>query len=126
MILNNCVFCNLLPKEIINEYNNFFVIRDAYPVTPLHSLIITKRHVVSYFQCSKEELNEISIILDTQKTELKILDDTITGFNIGMNIGEDAGQTIFHCHVHIIPRRKGDILNPRGGIRGVIPDKQNY
>ena len=126
MILNNCVFCNLLPKEIINEYNNFFVIRDAYPVTPLHSLIITKRHVVSYFQCSKEELNEIPIILDTQKTELKILDDTITGFNIGMNIGEDAGQTIFHCHVHIIPRREGDILNPRGGIRGVIPDKQNY
>ena len=126
MILNNSVFCNLLPKEIINEYKNFFVIRDAYPVTPLHSLIITKRHVVSYFQCSKEELNEIPIILDTQKTELKILDDTITGFNIGMNIGEDAGQTIFHCHVHIIPRRKGDILNPRGGIRGVIPDKQNY
>ena len=126
MILNNCVFCNLLPKEIINEYKNFFVIRDAYPVTPLHSLIITKRHVVSYFQCSKEELNEIPIILDTQKTELKILDDTITGFNIGMNIGEDAGQTIFHCHVHIIPRRKGDILNPRGGIRGVIPNKQNY
>ena len=126
MILNNCVFCNLLPKEIINEYKNFFVIRDAYPVTPLHSLIITKRHVVSYFQCSKEELNEIPIILDTQKTELKILDDTITGFNIGMNIGEDAGQTIFHCHVHIIPRRKGDILNPRGGIRGVIPYKKNY
>ena len=126
MILNNCIFCNLLPKEIIDEYKNFFVIRDAYPVTPLHSLIITKRHVVSYFQCSKEELNEIPIILDTQKTELKILDNTITGFNIGMNIGEDAGQTIFHCHVHIIPRRKGDILNPRGGIRGVIPDKQNY
>ena len=126
IILNNCVFCNLLPKEIINEYKNFFVIRDAYPVTPLHSLIITKRHVVSYFQCSKEELNEIPIILDTQKKELKILDNTITGFNIGMNIGEDAGQTIFHCHVHIIPRRKGDILNPRGGIRGVIPDKQNY
>ena len=126
MILNNCVFCNLLPKEIINEYKKFFVIRDAYSVTPLHSLIITKKHVVSYFQCSKEELNEIPIILDTQKTELKILDDTITGFNIGMNIGEDAGQTIFHCHVHIIPRRKGDILNPRGGIRGVIPNKQNY
>ena len=126
MILNNCIFCNLLPKEIIDEYKNFFVIRDAYPVTPLHSLIITKRHVVSYFQCSKEELNEIPIILDTQKTELKILDDTITGFNIGMNIGEDAGQTIFHCHIHIIPRRKGDILNPRGGIRGVIPNKQNY
>ena len=124
--MNNCIFCNIEENHIVHEYNHFYVIRDAFPVTPLHSLIITKRHVVSYFQCSKEELNEIPIILDTQKTELKILDVTITGFNIGMNIGEDAGQTIFHCHVHIIPRRKGDILNPRGGIRGVIPDKQNY
>ena len=102
------------------------MIRDAFPVTPLHSLLITKRHVVSYFQCSKEEIEEIPIILDTQKTELKILDDTITGFNIGMNIGEDAGQTIFHCHIHIIPRRHGDTTNPRGGIRGVIPEKQSY
>ena len=92
----------------------------------LNSLIITKRHVVSYFQCTKEEHDEIPIILDTQKTELKILDDTITGFNIGMNIGEDAGQTIFHCHIHIIPRRQGDTSNPRGGVRGVIPDKQKY
>ena len=102
------------------------MIRDAFPVTPLHSLLITKRHVVSYFQCSKEELNEIPVILDTQKTELKILDDKITGINIGMNIGDDAGQTIFHCHIHIIPRRHGDTPNPKGGIRGVIPDKQSY
>ena len=102
------------------------MIRDAFPVSPLHSLLITKRHVVSYFQCSKEEIEEIPTILDTQKTELKILDDTITGFNIGMNIGEDAGQTIFHCHIHIIPRRHGDTPNPKGGIRGVIPDKQSY
>ena len=102
------------------------MIRDAFPVTLLHSLLITKRHVVSYFQCSKEEIEEIPIILDTQKTELKILDDTITGFNIGMNIGEDAGQTIFHCHIHIIPRRHSDTPNPKGGIRGVIPDKQSY
>ena len=102
------------------------MIRDAFPVSPLHSLLITKRHVVSYFQCSKEEIEEIPIILDTQKTELKILDDTITGFNIGMNIGEDAGQTIFHCHIHIIPRRHGDTSSPRGGIRGVIPEQQSY
>ena len=99
---------------------------DAFPVTPLHSLLSTKRHVVSYFECSKEEIDEIPIILDTQKTEVKILDDTITGFNIGMNIGEDAGQTIFHCHIHIIPRRYGDTPNPRGGVRGVIPEKQFY
>ena len=124
--MNNCIFCNLEDDRIVHEYKHFYLIRDAFPVTPLHSLIITKRHVVSYFQCSKEEHDEIPIILDTQKTELKILDDTITGFNIGMNIGEDAGQTIFHCHIHIIPRRQGDTTNPRGGVRGVIPDKQMY
>ena len=124
--INNCLFCNIEEDRIVHEYKNFYVIRDAYPVTPLHSLIITKRHVVSYFQCSKEEHDEIPMILDTQKTELKILDDTITGFNIGMNIGEDAGQTIFHCHIHIIPRRQGDTHNPRGGVRGVIPEKQKY
>ena len=124
--MSNCIFCNLPTERIIDEYKHFYVIRDAYPVTPLHSLVITKRHVVSYFQCSKEEHDEIPMILDTQKTELKILDDTITGFNIGMNIGEDAGQTIFHCHIHIIPRRHADTSNPRGGIRGVIPKMQNY
>ena len=124
--INNCLFCSIEEDRIVHEYKHFYVIRDAFPVTPLHSLIITKRHVVSYFQCSKEEHDEIPIILDTQKTELKILDNTITGFNIGMNIGEDAGQTIFHCHIHIIPRRQGDAANPRGGVRGVIPDKQMY
>ncbi len=124
--MSNCIFCNIEEDRIVHEYKHFYVIRDAFPVTPLHSLVISKRHVVSYFQCSKEEHDEIPIILDTQKTELKILDDTITGFNIGMNIGEDAGQTIFHCHIHIIPRRQGDTPNPRGGVRGVIPDKQKY
>tara|TARA_B100000575_G_scaffold285963_1_gene281997 strand:+ start:586 stop:972 length:387 start_codon:yes stop_codon:yes gene_type:complete len=124
--INNCLFCNIEEARIVHEYKHFYVIRDAFPVTPLHSLVITKRHVVSYFQCSKEEHDEIPMILDTQKTELKILDDTITGFNIGMNIGEDAGQTIFHCHIHIIPRRQDDTANPRGGVRGVIPERQKY
>ena len=124
--MSNCIFCNIQEDRIVHEYKHFYIIRDAFPVTPLHSLIITKRHVVSYFQCSKEEHDEIPMILDTQKTELKILDDTITGFNIGMNVGEDAGQTIFHCHIHIIPRRQSDTQNPKGGVRGVIPLKQKY
>ena len=124
--MSNCIFCNVSPKRIVHEYKHFYVIRDAFPVTPLHSLIITKRHVVSYFQCSKAELEEIPMILDTQKKELNYLDNEITGYNIGMNIGEDAGQSIFHCHIHIIPRREDDTPNPRGGIRGVIPEKQNY
>ena len=124
--MSNCIFCNVSPKRIVHEYKHFYVIRDSFPFTPLNSLIITKRYVVSYFQCSKAELEEIPVILDTQKTELKYLDNQITGYNIGMNIGEDAGQSIFHCHIHIIPRREDDTPNPRGGIRGVISEKQNY
>ena len=124
--MNNCIFCNISEESIVNDYKNFFIIRDSSPVTSLHSLFIPKRHIVSYFECNKDEYEEIPLVLQTQKTELKLTDDSITGFNIGMNIGEDAGQTVFHFHIHIIPRRKGDIDNPRGGIRGVIPDKQKY
>ena len=124
--MNNCIFCNIPENRIVNEYKYFYIIRDLYPVTNLHSLVIPKRHVVSYFECSKDEYEEIPIILNTQKTELKLTDGSITGFNIGMNIGEDAGQTVFHFHIHIIPRRKGDMQNPKGGIRGVIPGKQKY
>ena len=126
MILSNCVFCNIQDDKIVNDYKHFFIIRDLFPVTNLHSLVIPKRHIVSYFECNKDEYDEIPIVLKTQKTELKLTDESITAFNIGMNIGEDAGQTIFHFHIHIIPRRKGDIDNPKGGIRGVIPHKQKY
>ena len=124
--MSNCVFCNIPEENIVNDYNYFFIIRDTSPVTSLHSLVIPKRHIVSYFECNKDEYEEIPLVLNTQKTELKLTDDSITGFNIGMNIGEDAGQTVFHFHIHIIPRRKNDIENPMGGIRGVIPDKQKY
>ena len=124
--MNNCIFCNVPDERIVNEYKYFYIIRDLYPVTNLHSLVIPKRHVVSYFECNQNEYDEIPIILNTQKTELRLTDESITGFNIGMNIGEDAGQTVFHFHIHIIPRRKGDVDNPKGGIRGVIPSKQKY
>ena len=124
--MNNCIFCNVPDERIVNEYKYFYIIRDLYPVTNLHSLVIPKRHVVSYFECNQNEYDEIPIILNTQKTELRLTDESITGFNIGMNIGEDAGQTVFHFHIHIIPRRKSDVKNPQGGIRGVIPNKQNY
>ena len=124
--MSNCIFCNIIDDEIVDEYKHFFIIRDLFPVTNLHSLVIPKRHIVSYFEYNKDEYDEIPLVLNTQKTELKLTDVSITGFNIGMNIGEDAGQTIFHFHIHIIPRRKGDIHNPKGGIRGVIPSKQKY
>ena len=124
--MSNCVFCNIETERILNNYNYFITFRDLYPVTDLHTLIVPKRHAVSYFELRDDELIELAKIIKYQKNELTNLDKTISGFNIGMNIGEDAGQTVFHCHVHIIPRRKGDVKNPRGGIRGVIPDKKSY
>ena len=98
----------------------------AYPVTEHHTLIISNRHVSNFFELNDEENKELSLILKDQKKELQNLDKTITGFNVGVNIGKDAGQSIMHCHIHLIPRRKGDVEDPRGGVRGVIPAKQKY
>ena len=119
-------FCNIEEDLIVHEYYNFYVIRDTFPVTPLPFTHHYKKACCTLFHYSQEEHDEIPILLDTLKIEFKILDESITGFNIGMNIGKDAGQTIFHCHIHIIPRRQGDTQNPKGGVRGVIPLKQKY
>ena len=89
-------------------------------------MIISNRHIDNYFDLNKEEIIELDEIIKQQKKELQILDKTISGFNIGTNIGKDAGQSIMHCHIHLIPRRKGDVKDPKGGIRGVIPSKQKY
>ena len=113
--------------DIIFFSNYFFLIRDTiYPVTKHHTLIITNRHVESFFDLNSDELRDLSDILKSQKKTLLNLDNKITGFNVGVNIGKDAGQSIMHCHVHLIPRRSGDVENPRGGVRGVIPSKQKY
>ena len=88
--MSNCVFCNITDDKIVNEYKHFLIIRDLFTVTNLHSLIIPKRHIVSNFECNKDEYDDIQIVLKTQKTELKLTDVSITAFNIGMNIGEDA------------------------------------
>ena len=123
----DCIFCNKTNCKVISSTKNFFIIRDtAYPVTKHHTLIITNRHVADFFDLTKEEMSELDEILKNQKIELKNLDNKISGFNIGVNIGKDAGQSILHCHVHLIPRRKGDVEDPRGGVRGVIPEKQKY
>ena len=82
--------------------------------------------VSNYFDLNENELNDLNKILKNQRQSLLDLDKEITGFNVGINVGKDAGQTIMHCHIHLIPRRKGDIENPRGGVRGVIPSKQKY
>ena len=124
---NSCIFCIKSNYEIVEEKKFFFIIRDtAYPVTKHHTLIISNRHIDDYFKLTSEELNELNQILKEQKEKLKLLDSTISGYNVGVNVGKDAGQSIMHCHIHLIPRRKGDVDDPKGGVRGVIPSKQKY
>ena len=108
------------------EEENFYIIRDAFPVTDLHTLIISKRHIQSFFELTDSEISSYTKILNKCRFDLLDQDSSISVFNVGFNDGVDAGQMIMLCHVHIIPRRSGDVINPRGGIRGVIPGKQNY
>ena len=126
-VQEDCIFCKKINCKILKQLKYFFIIRDtAYPVTEHHTLIITNRHVSDFFELSDQENIELNQILKDQKKELKDLHKEISGFNIGVNIGKDAGQSIMHCHLHLIPRRKGDVEDPRGGVRGVIPERQKY
>lgn len=121
-----CAFCEL-PKDRVVEENELAVaFRDGFPVTGLHTLVIPKRHVADHFDLFQPEKNAVQALLESQRAVILELDQKVTGFNIGINSGEDAGQTIFHCHTHLIPRREGDVAEPRGGVRGVIPEKQKY
>lgn len=123
---NACVFCNLGAGRILAENELCFAIRDGYPVTEGHTLVIPKRHVADYFDLYQPERNAIEQMLHKQREQLLSDDSSITGFNVGANSGASAGQTVFHVHMHLIPRRIGDVDNPRGGVRGVIPSKQQY
>ena len=126
-IQEDCIFCNKINCKVISSTKNFFIIRDtAYPVKKHHTLIITNRHIADFFELTREEMAELDEVLKKQKEELKKIDKEISAFNVGVNIGKDAGQSIMHCHLHLIPRRKGDVEDPRGGVRGVIPEKQKY
>ena len=124
--VEQCLFCNKAKQKIIDSNKLIFVVRDSYPVTKYHTLIIPHRHVSDFFDLRDDELSDLNQILKKQRQSLLNLDNKITGFNVGVNAGSDAGQSIMHCHIHLIPRRKGDIKNPRGGVRGVIPSKQKY
>ncbi len=123
---NGCLFCNVGEERIIAENDLAFAIRDGFPVTELHSLIIPRRHVSDYFELSKEELLACNELLRIVKEEILARDTSVKGFNVGANSGLVAGQSIFHCHIHLIPRREGDVPNPKGGIRHVIPGKGAY
>lgn len=103
-----------------------YAVRDTSPVTPLHTLILPHRHIADYFKLDAGERNAIDALLEETRRDILLRDATVGGFNIGINIGAVAGQTIFHCHMHLIPRRPGDVANPRGGVRAVIPGKADY
>ena len=123
---NPCIFCKIGKEELQFENQLAYSSTDTYPVSELHSLIFPKRRIETYFDLTKEEIQACNdLILKTKKKILK-LDSSVKGFNIGTNAGKVAGQSIMHCHIHLIPRREGDVENPQGGVRSVIPSKQHY
>jgi ATP adenylyltransferase len=103
-----------------------FALRDTTPVSDLHTLVLPFRHAPTYFDLTPEELAAANDLLRRLGAQISQADPSVEGFNIGANVGLVSGQTIFHCHIHLIPRRRGDVENPLGGVRGVIPDKMRY
>lgn len=121
-----CIFCDLDFNNIIKWNDHWTAMYDNFPVTRFHTLLILKSHVESFSLISDTEIVSLNQLLKTMKFHLQFEDPTITGFNIGINDGQSAGQTIMHVHVHLIPRRNNDVANPRGGVRHIIPGKGNY
>jgi len=123
---NPCLFCNSKISGIAHENELAYASYDTYPVSELHCLIIPKRHVMDYFELSNEELIACNDLIKIVKQEVIEKDKNVKAFNVGTNVGKAAGQSIMHCHVHLIPRREGDVDNPQGGVRSVIAKKQHY
>ena len=124
--MNKCIFCKEVDKGDFLLENELAAARmDQFPVSEGHLEVIPKRHVADWWGATAEERQAILELLDEAK---KLIDEKYhpDGYNIGMNLGAAAGQSVMHLHVHLIPRYEGDVENPRGGVRGVIPEKQNY
>lgn len=123
--MEECPFCKIIKSDIIFETDLSLAFYDKFPVSKGHILIIPKRHVLDYFDLTADEKQDVIKCID----KIKILLDSKyspNGYNVGFNAGKSAGQSVPHCHIHVIPRYKGDMENPKGGIRGVIPGKQGY
>ena len=123
---NPCLFCNSKISGIAHENDLAYASYDTYPVSEFHCLIIPKRHVIDYFELTDDELVACNDLIKVIKEEILIKDKNVKAFNIGTNAGKIAGQSIMHCHIHLIPRREDDVENPQGGVRSVIPQKQHY
>ena len=123
---NPCLFCNSKSSGVAHENDLAYASYDTYPVSKHHCLIIPKRHVKDYFELSNKELIACNDLIKIIRKEIINKDNTVKAFNVGTNIGKISGQSIMHCHIHLIPRRDGDVKNPQGGVRGVISSKQHY
>ena len=123
---NPCLFCDSKKSGIAHENDLAYASYDSYPVSEHHCLIIPKRHIKDYFDMTNYELIACNDLIQIVKNEILSKDVNVKGFNIGTNAGKIAGQSIMHCHIHLIPRREGDVDNPQGGVRSVIPNNQHY
>ena len=121
---NPCLFCKD-PRGVSLERELAYSARDSYAASPGHTLVIPRRHVASFFDLTPEEINACMELITEER---KQLDEEFKpdGYNIGVNVGQAAGQSILHVHIHLIPRYKGDVENPQGGVRHVIPKKGHY
>jgi diadenosine tetraphosphate (Ap4A) HIT family hydrolase len=120
-----CAFCSIKQDKMIAQDSLTFTVRDTLPVSPGHTLILPKRHIASIFEATKEEVAALWDALQQARSGL-LKEFSPDGFNIGINDGLASGQTILHLHIHIIPRYKGDMPDPRGGIRWIFPEKAKY
>ena len=123
---NPCIFCKINQNELLFENDLAYASSDSYPVSLFHSLVVPKRCIENYFELNEKEILACNDLIKKLKKKIISEDKSVEGFNIGTNAGKVAGQSIFHCHIHVIPRRKGDVDNPQGGVRSVIPLKQHY
>jgi diadenosine tetraphosphate (Ap4A) HIT family hydrolase len=122
-----CPFCaDQTIKRARANLRTVFAINDQYPVTAGHMLILPRRHTNDYFTMTQDERRDAEDLLINLRRDIVEADPTVIGFNIGMNCGSAAGQTIEHAHIHLIPRRSGDTPDPRGGVRGVLPERMHY
>lgn len=120
-----CPFCTPTGDAILAESAHSRAVRDRYPVALGHTLIVPLRHVSSVFELSPEEWSDLWALVRRMQSEMSGLRDA-DGVNVGFNHGEAAGQTVEHAHVHMIPRTRGDVADPRGGVRWVIPERVDY
>jgi diadenosine tetraphosphate (Ap4A) HIT family hydrolase len=125
MVATPCLFCSLPPERVLARSRTALAVRDAFPVSNGHTLIITRRHIASFFETTADEKVDLLSLLESVKAQIDA-DCRPDGYNIGVNDGAAAGQTVGHLHIHLIPRYRGDQPDPRGGVRWIFPDKADY